>query len=253
LIESPTDPAITALMPNAQNVVVLPLAAGEDVLGVVIAEWRRGRRARVPMATLDSLTQAAAHGSLTLHNALLMTRLAEQATHDPLTGLANRKLFEEILEREVKRWERTGRPVALMAIDVDNFKAVNDTFGHAAGDEVLRLVADALATGSRQVDVVARLGGDEFAVVLPDCTGADALGAAERLRADVVAKQRSASGARISVGVAGIPENALDRAELSAAADGALYEAKQRGRDCAVRSTRDALAGTDEPDPAAIG
>lgn len=247
LIATPTDPVITALLPDAQNVVVVPLAAGGDALGVVVAEWRRGRRARVPTATLDSVGQAAAHGSLALHNALLVARLAEQATHDHLTGLANRKLFDEILEREVKRWERGGAPVSLMTVDVDNFKSVNDTFGHATGDEVLRTVASVLAARCRQVDVVARLGGDEFAVILPDCSGADALGAAERLRTDFRAKQPSGPVVRISAGVACVPENAPNRIELLAAADDALYEAKQRGRDCVVQSRRDALA-----DPAGV-
>src|SRR5688500_12132471 len=159
----------------------------------------------------------------------------EAAFTDHLTGLANRRRFERQLEREVARTERYGHPFCLLLVDIDDFKKVNDTYGHEAGDEVLRRVANVIQSGTRGIDTGARIGGDEFAVILPETPLARGLEVAERLRASIAALDFGPAG-RItaSLGVAGLPACARTGEELRAAADAALYEAKRNGRDRAA-------------------
>jgi diguanylate cyclase (GGDEF)-like protein len=165
----------------------------------------------------------------------------EAAFTDHLTGLANRRRFERQLEREVARTERYGRPFCLLLVDIDNFKEVNDTLGHDAGDEVLRGVANVIQSGTRGIDTGARIGGDEFAVILPETSLERGLEVAERLRTAIAALDRE-QGARVtaSLGVAELPACAHTGDELRAAADAALYEAKRSGRDRAACAPADA-------------
>jgi diguanylate cyclase (GGDEF)-like protein len=143
----------------------------------------------------------------------------EAAFTDDLTGLANRRRFERQLEREVARTARYGHPFCLLLVDIDRFKEVNDAHGHDAGDEALRLVANAI-------------GGDEFAVILPETDLGRGLEVAERLRAAIRALELPQAGRlAASVGVAELPACASGGDELRAAADAALYEAKRGGRD----------------------
>jgi two-component system, cell cycle response regulator len=156
----------------------------------------------------------------------------EAAFTDHLTGLANRRRFERQLEREVARTERYGHPFCLLLLDLDNFKQVNDTYGHDAGDEALRRVGGAIQSGTRGIDTGARIGGDEFAVILPETPFARGLEVAERLRAGVGALDIEPVGRlSVSLGLAELPACARDRDALREAADAALYEAKRSGRD----------------------
>jgi diguanylate cyclase (GGDEF)-like protein len=157
-------------------------------------------------------------------------RLAVLATTDPLTGLANRRVFDEALAREAALAARGRRPLALMILDVDHFKAFNDAFGHPAGDEVLKQVAVAVRACCRGTDVVARLGGEEFAVLLPgtDLPGGVAL--AERVRLAVAAGPWPLGPVTVSVGVAVHDAASGGAAELVRAADRAMYRAKRGGR-----------------------
>ncbi len=161
--------------------------------------------------------------------------LAEVAISDPLTGLHNRRAFQARLAEEVERANRTGDPFALLLLDLDCFKALNDTFGHPAGDAVLRAVTAVLRQELRAVDLPARIGGEEFAVLLPQTAGQGALDAAERLRAAVAAQPIAHQGAALpvtaSVGVACYPDHAAGDQALVQAADRALYAAKRAGRD----------------------
>ncbi len=163
---------------------------------------------------------------------------------DGLTGIANRRLFEDFLGRE---WQRAGRqrePLTLIMIDVDHFKSYNDTFGHQAGDECLRRLAEVLrANVKRTTDLVARYGGEEFAAVLPDTDAAGAAGVAEQLRAAVeaLAIPHTASPVSqvvtVSLGTATVfPGPGDSPADIVAMADQAMYQAKQQGRNRAIQA-----------------
>jgi diguanylate cyclase (GGDEF)-like protein len=163
-----------------------------------------------------------------------LSSLATASRRDGLTGLPNRRAFDEELAREVARAARWGTPLAVVALDVDRFKAVNDLHGHAVGDVVLREVAARVRATTRAGDLAARIGGEEFALLLP---GADLVGArelAERLRAAIAAAPVEAQGRTLAV-TASLGCAALERGEppeaLLARADARLYEAKRAGRD----------------------
>ncbi|WP_202844719.1 GGDEF domain-containing protein [Luteimonas saliphila] len=156
------------------------------------------------------------------------------ATHDALTDLCNRRHFMEILDKEIARALRHDRALALCIVDVDLFKPVNDTYGHIAGDEVLRHIAAIVRQHVRGEDIAARIGGEEFAVLLPEGGSAAAQALAERLRAAVAEATFSAGGVpqriTVSVGVASLALPGGTRSLLLAAADAALYRAKHEGR-----------------------
>ncbi|WP_237215217.1 GGDEF domain-containing protein [Falsiroseomonas oryziterrae] len=171
---------------------------------------------------------------------LALVRLAEQAVTDPLTGLRNRRGFLDAGVAAITRAARDGVPVSVVALDLDRFKAVNDTHGHAAGDAVLRGAASAVLSGLRAGDLAGRLGGEEFALLLPGAGLRDASAMAERLRVALpVAVPHPTAGARVTasfgvaeldpVAEAGHAARVLEAA--IAAADGALYVAKRGGRD----------------------
>jgi diguanylate cyclase (GGDEF)-like protein len=161
-------------------------------------------------------------------------RVASQATTDSLTGLANRWAFDEELALEWRRAERVGDPLALILADLDNFKSINDTYGHQVGDQVLRTVGEVLAASVRQVDLAARHGGEEFAVIVPEADLGRALTLAGRLRTalektEIVLPDGNEIRVTASFGVA--VKDDLPRAEeLVAKADEALYEAKRSGK-----------------------
>ncbi|MGH8986418.1 MAG: diguanylate cyclase, partial [Acidimicrobiia bacterium] len=213
-------PLVEVLLPGATNFIVAPLVVEAEPLGMVVAEWGIGSGERIPALTVDTLAQAVSHAALSLRNTWLLSEVERLATRDGLTGLPNRRLFEESLEREVARSQRRGSPLSLVVIDVDHFKDVNDTLGHQAGDTVLREVGSALTGNTKASDVPARYGGDEFVVLLPDCSGPDSLAVAERLRA-AVAKEMSTVKVSVSAGTASVPDNAEDGSRLVAAADAA--------------------------------
>ncbi len=165
---------------------------------------------------------------------VLTERLAHQATHDPLTELGNRILFHERLERAVAEARAAGGAVALLFLDVDGFKRVNDTLGHSTGDRVLVLIAERLRRVVRTTDTLARLGGDEFTVVLPGLrTGQDALPVVHKIMAAFREPLAVALGEvvlGISIGIAVYPHDSGDSRALVRAADAAMYEAKAAGK-----------------------
>jgi diguanylate cyclase (GGDEF)-like protein/PAS domain S-box-containing protein len=157
---------------------------------------------------------------------------------DHLTGLANRRTFFEAAEIELTRWRRSPRPLSLVLLDVDHFKAVNDTYGHPAGDAVLRDLALALGAAFREVDVVARVGGEEFAVLLPSTAIEGAFAVSQRLLAQFEARTVEVGGTRItytaSAGVATMDASISGLDALMKRADEALYAAKNGGRNRVV-------------------
>jgi diguanylate cyclase (GGDEF)-like protein len=183
----------------------------------------------------------AAQMSVAMENVALHERVAREARVDELTGLANHRHFQETLAIETERMRRFRRSLALVLLDVDHFKAFNDTHGHQQGDEVLRHVARAISTGSRTTDTAARYGGEELAVVLPDTDLEGAFTAGEKIRRAVEAlrvpgRRGAPLRVTVSVGVAAA-SSAVNPSTLIAEADAALYEAKRGGRNRTVRAT----------------
>jgi two-component system cell cycle response regulator len=231
LLRTLDDGLLAEQLPDARNVVVAPLTGDDEPLGVVAAEWGRGPQARVPGLTVASLVQSVAHAALTLRNARLLDEVERLATRDELTGLANRRLFEETLTLEVGRHRRTGAPLSLIALDVDHFKSINDAHGHPSGDAVLRAVGAALQRSTKAFDLPARYGGDEFLVLLPGCSKRDVPAVAERLRRAAGHQMDPGVVVTMSAGAATMPDDVEDGASLITAADAALYAAKRAGRD----------------------
>src|SRR5215212_6355811 len=163
----------------------------------------------------------------------------EEAFTGHLTGLANRRRFERQLEREVSRTLRYSRPFCLLILDIDNFKEVNDTYGHDAGDEAIRRLALTLQAGTRGIDLAARVGGEEFAVILPETDFEGGVDVAERLRETIKQTEVPVVGhITTSFGVAEFPLSASSARELMLVADAALYEAKRNGRDRVERGAQ---------------
>ncbi|MBI2072760.1 MAG: diguanylate cyclase [Gemmatimonadetes bacterium] len=155
---------------------------------------------------------------------------------DGLTGLPNRRHLMETLEKEARRAQRNARPFALLMIDVDHFKRYNDAFGHLAGDDVLKRVADALQGTVRTADYAARYGGEEFIALLPETPLDSALEVAERIRTRMAEEEFGTNGSRVtlSIGLGEFPTDGATPEAVIAAADGALYRAKEHGRNCVV-------------------
>lgn len=209
-----------------------------------MARYRRNEarlRQLVDERTVDLQRQSERLLRVDAEREQLLTRLRQQtedferlAHEDPLTGLPNRRRFDEALAHEFARSRRSGEPWSLAMIDIDHFKQVNDRYSHAVGDAALRAVAGVLRTCDRGMDTVARLGGEEFALLMPHTTTEQAVGVCERLREAV--RSHDCGGiapglaVTISIGVAAWPEHA-DAAAVMEAADAALYRAKAGGRD----------------------
>ncbi len=219
------------------------------LLGVRLTRNRR-RRARVSLRTLRAELASDRAGytyvgtstaiAFSLFGYLLgrqADRLAALSETDPLTGLANARAFVDRLEKELARSRRYGLPLALLFVDLDGLKRINDGHGHAAGDQAIRRVAHVIRSELRQPDLGARWGGDEFAVIAPSTSHAAALALAGRMRA-LIAAQRTAVPLTASFGVATIDPvadgNVPGAAALMRAADAALYEAKRSGRNRVV-------------------
>jgi diguanylate cyclase (GGDEF)-like protein len=173
--------------------------------------------------------------ALRLHVNRLVGALHSTARTDPLTGVMNRRGFAEHFELEVERAARSGEPFALLLGDLDHFKALNDRFGHIAGDEALAAVGATLREASRAIDTAARIGGEEFVLLMPGTGSADGFEAAERLRASVIdVSGPDGRPLTISFGIVEHPAHGQGWSDLMRAADEALYAAKSGGRNRCV-------------------
>lgn len=212
--------------------VAAPIRVGGDLWGAILATTKDPQG--MPQGAAARLGRFADLIALAIANAEARAHLVAQAATDPLTGLANsRTLFERIGE-DLDRARRHRRPVSLILMDLDRFKAVNDTFGHLAGDRVLIDLAGRLMRIARAEDTLARLGGDEFAWLLPEAGAPAAFGAAERARLAVAGEPFAEVGRlQLSAGVAEA-DPAMSADDLLRAADEALYSAKRAGRNRAV-------------------
>jgi len=224
---------------HALAVPMLALPGSSELLGVLsIARHRR----RFSHEEEELLQYLAGQAVVSIENATLHEKVERQAVTDELTGLANLRAFHSILEGEIERARRFNTPLALVMLDLDNFKLINDEYGHQQGDEVLAGVADVLRDFSRDIDAPARYGGEELAVVLPQTDAEGAAQLAERIREAVDRLQvprvdgEGMLRLQASFGVAALPESAPDREGLIAAADAALYRAKRAGRNRVERA-----------------
>jgi diguanylate cyclase (GGDEF)-like protein len=193
-----------------------------------------GRDVGISVASLDYLTnirQRLSEAGIISEDTL--GTIAETAIRDGLTSLVDRTSFEALLDRELRRFKRYGNSLSFIMMDIDDFKRINDEFGHARGDAVLVRLGQLLEREIREVDVPGRWGGEEFVVMLPRAESHDALEVAERVRASVEAELAD-DGLTISLGVATCPDHAQTAADLYRAADSALYAAKRDGKNRTV-------------------
>jgi diguanylate cyclase (GGDEF)-like protein/PAS domain S-box-containing protein len=218
--------------------VCVPIMAQGEALGVLHFQAVEGSAA-VSDSELSFRTTFAGQVGLSVANIRLREALRTQSIKDALTGLYNRRYLEEMLDREIRRAVRASQPLGILMIDIDHFKKFNDTYGHDAGDTVLREAASFLTRSVRVEDIACRFGGEEFVVILPTADLSAAQMRAERIRSKIselaVLHQGSSLGRiTISVGVAGLPIHGTSPKELLEAADAALYRAKKAGRDRVV-------------------
>ncbi len=238
LDSSTEDPVLRDLLDQSGMAasVVAPLFAGGEFLGVIAANFG-------PESSIDTIRDADLHERLSgladqaatsLQNLELLEKVSHMAWHDALTGLPNRRLFEDRVEQELVRSRRVGEPVCMFFVDLDHFKTVNDTKGHAAGDDLIQQVSQRLVDTVRRQDTVARVGGDEFAILLP--------GLSDQLSIDQLAQRSLEAMSRpfvvfgeevatsASIGIAMAPDHGDSYDELLSRADEAMYRAKSRGR-----------------------
>ena len=241
--------------PPIRNLIEVPLQYRNRIIGELLAA---NKESNEPFTQEDEdlLLTLAVQSATAVENARLYAMTVEMATMDSLTGLNNRRVLQGRLDEEIERSDRYQHPFAVLMIDIDHFKQVNDTFGHAAGDSVLRGLARILKSQIRNVDIAGRYGGEEFVVILPETDRIRGKGVAEQIRegvsrASFLLSDGRESGITVSVGVTCYPECSRTAADLIDKADQALYIAKKEGRD-RVRLYSETLKAQLEKDPSLI-
>jgi diguanylate cyclase (GGDEF)-like protein/PAS domain S-box-containing protein len=222
--------------PLPESALCYPMIAQGETLGIFHLCREVGPLSE---ATQQLATTTAEHLSLALANVRLRETLRHQAIRDPLTGLFNRRYMEESLERELHRAARHNTTLGVIMLDLDHFKRFNDTFGHAAGDTILRELGNLLQSQLRGEDIACRYGGEEFALIILDAPLAVVMQRAEQLRAavrqlNVTYWEQSLGTVTLSLGVAVYPQHGVTTEELLRASDTALYQAKAAGRNRVV-------------------
>ena len=208
--------------------VTVPLKAKDKVIGVLLADNRFNKK---PITTdaVRVLTMFANQAGLAIENSRLYEQSVVLSNSDSLTGLWNHGYFQYLLGEEIKRSSLAKSRFTLLMIDIDDFKAFNDTYGHQAGDSMLREISGKFRDIARKIDVIARYGGEEFVIILPMTKKEEALILAERIR-KAVEISSSLKNITISIGVASFPEDGDTKEALISKADKALYEAKRSGK-----------------------
>lgn len=221
---------------DARSVIAVPLFFEGDLIGVfgMLSKQKEFLDSRQISLVEVMCNQAAT----SIANAKMHAEIERMATTDGLTGLFNHRVFQERLTEELKRSERHGTPLSLLLTDIDLFKKVNDTYGHPAGDLVLKNVSKILKKELRDIDIAARYGGEEFVVILPGTDSIGAMNIAERLRKAIMTETFSSDNRTLkvttSIGIATVPADARTKEELIEKTDQALYHAKHNGRNQSV-------------------
>ncbi|MDR0965087.1 MAG: sensor domain-containing diguanylate cyclase [Myxococcales bacterium] len=231
------DEEMTHALKGLRALRIFPLRAGDRIVGTIAAGRQSGPR-RFDQETLRALEVLSIQAAQSVLRAELFDQMEQLATTDGLTGLVNHRTFQARCDEALQLAQRYGKKVSLMLTDIDHFKRVNDTYGHPAGDHVLRGVARILRESARDTDIVARYGGEEFCVIMPETDAVGAKVIAERLRQEIEAAvfdtEAGPLKVTLSLGIATYPESAAKKQELIDLADQCLYFAKQHGRNQSV-------------------
>jgi diguanylate cyclase (GGDEF)-like protein len=236
-ISEETDQPGTGQATRIRSAIIAPLMIGERVLGALsLTSTHADQFHPDDLRLLDSF---AATATAALHNATLYAEVQRLATTDTLTEQFNRRRFFELGEMEMHRFRRFSKPLSAIMLDLDNFKLINDHYGHATGDTVLCAVARRIRQSIRVIDILGRYGGDEFAILLPDATMEQSREIAERIRQSVIGEEiynneGQAVTLSISLGIAQASDDNDNLSALMGRADSALYQAKQSGRNRVV-------------------
>lgn len=224
------------------SIALLPLKRDDRLLGVFILGDSKPERFTKHTAT-DFLQHLCAVISICIDRSILCDKLRHNSLNDALTGINNRRFFDQRLAEEISRCKRIQKPISCLFVDVDHFKQFNDTFGHASGDMVLKQIASIIRNVLRKSDIVGRYGGEEFAILLPETDHQNAVKIAERIRTSIQKYryefEQHQLQVTVSIGIADFQKFADENKTLAeigesliSAADSALYKAKQAGRNC---------------------
>jgi len=208
--------------------VTVPLKAKNKVIGVLLADNRFNKKP-ITVDAVRILTMFANQAGLAIENSRLYEQTVVLSNSDSLTGLWNHGYFQYLLGEEIKKSALAKSYFTLFMIDIDNFKAFNDTYGHQAGDSIIREISKIFKDVSRKIDIVARYGGEEFGIILPMTKKEEGLVLAERIRKAVETSPRL-KNITISIGVASYPSDSNVKEDLISKTDKALYEAKRSGK-----------------------
>ncbi|MEK7868044.1 MAG: sensor domain-containing diguanylate cyclase [Candidatus Omnitrophota bacterium] len=217
-----------SIIMDLDEFVTVPLKAKDKVIGVLLADNRFNKKP-ITNDAVRVLTMFANQAGLAIENSRLYEQTVVLSNSDSLTGLWNHGYFQYLLGEEIKKSSLMKFCFTLLMIDIDNFKAFNDTYGHQAGDSIIREISKIFRDVSRKIDAVARYGGEEFGIILPITKKEEALILAERIR-KAVETSPSLKNITISIGVSSFPEDGEKKEDLIAYADRALYKAKRSGK-----------------------
>jgi diguanylate cyclase (GGDEF)-like protein len=236
-------PATGTISWHPMDMLWIPLTAGDDLIGCISVD--EPKDGRVPsLETVQALEIFANQAVTAIQTARSYEQTRQQTIRDGLTEAYNHRHFQETLFREITRADRASRPLTLAMIDIDDFKSVNDRYGHPVGDAILKAIVAEMRDEVREIDVVSRYGGEEFTIILPDTSPEDAAIVAERVRRRIherifrVSESPEPLQVTVSVGLATFPDHAQDKASLIERADAALYRAKRSGKNLVVRADR---------------
>jgi diguanylate cyclase (GGDEF)-like protein len=215
-----------------RSLIIVPLKLGKTIKGIMSTQsYSADAYSQEDKETLELL---ASHAVIALENSTLFSEVQELAITDSLTKVNNRRRFFDLAEQEFERSRRYNRPLSLIMLDIDHFKRVNDTYGHAAGDTVLERLAQLCQKSLREVDVFARYGGEEFVILLPETTSIEAQLTAERIRQLVARTPIEITGdsltITISFGIVELDKDCKNVEELLDRSDQAMYASKRNGR-----------------------
>ncbi len=239
---------------SVRSLAMAPLRLGDRCIGVMSAQSYSERA--FDDSSVRLLTAIGEQLALAVQNAQLFGDAKSRADRDPLTNLFHHRYLKTRLEEEISRSRFTNQPLIVLMMDIDNFKLVNDTYGHPVGDDALRMLTAVLLATCRGSDVIGRYGGDEFMIILPDTDVEAGMRIAERIEAEVAGRELhlnagSSIPLRCSIGLASVPQDGRTPAEIIAKADAALYQSKRQGRPMGrlqrVGTTQLRLEGNFEP------